>query len=99
MAPEHALTQGFVWPTMLFYLLVDIMLGFCARITRSVLPGIVVHTLGLMLFFGAVWPADKTRPQIWAHGADLWFWLHAGQAVLFGAAGIWLFVRLARRAR
>jgi membrane protease YdiL (CAAX protease family) len=99
MAPEHALTQGFVWPTMAFYLLVDIMLGFCARITRSVVPGIVVHTLGLMLFFGVVWPADKTRTQIWAHGADAWFWLHAGQAVLFGVAGIWLFVRLARMAR
>src|SRR6185312_16972952 len=28
MAPEHAQTQGFVWTTVLFYLVSDVMLGF-----------------------------------------------------------------------
>ena len=99
MAPEHAATQGFVWPTMLFYLLVDVMLGASAALTKSILPGIVVHTIGLAVFFGIVWPADKTRTLVWQHGADLWFWLHAGQAITFGAAAIVLFVRLARGER
>ncbi|HXC57039.1 MAG TPA: type II CAAX endopeptidase family protein [Rhizomicrobium sp.] len=99
MAPEHALTQGFVWPTMVFYLLVDVMLGTSAYLTKSVLPGIAVHAIGLLVFFGIVWPGDKTRMPIWQHGADAWFWLHAGQAVLFGVAGILVFIRLARMAK
>jgi membrane protease YdiL (CAAX protease family) len=99
MAPEHALTQGFVWPTMLFYLLVDVMLGFSAYLTKSILPGVAIHAIGLLTFFGIVWPGDRARTLIWQHGPDGWFWLHAGQAALFGAAGIWLFVRLARMTR
>ena len=99
MAPEHAATQGFVWPTMLFYLLVDIMLGACARITKSIVPGIAIHAVGLMLFFGVVWPGDKARALIWQHGPDLWFWIHGGQAVLFAGLGIAMFVRLAKVAR
>lgn len=96
MAPEHAATQGFVWPTMLFYLLVDVMLGASAALTKSILPGIVVHAIGLAIFFGIVWPADKTRLLVSQSGADVWFWLHAGQAIAFGAAAILLFIRLAR---
>ena len=94
MAPEHAMTQGFVLPTMAFYLLVDIMLGTSAALTKSILPGIVTHAIGLLIFFALVWPADKTR----ALGAapDPWFWIHAGQVAVFGAAGILLFLRLAR---
>jgi membrane protease YdiL (CAAX protease family) len=99
MAPEHAATQGFVWPTMLFYLLVDVMLGASAALTKSILPGIVVHTIGLAIFFGIVWPGDKMRTLVWQHGADVWFWLHAGQAIVFAAAAIVLFVRLARSER
>ena len=96
MAPEHAATQGFVWPTMLFYLVVDVMLGASAALTKSILPGIVVHTIGLAVFFAIVWPADKTRALVSQSGADVWFWLHAGQAILFGTAAILLFLRLAR---
>jgi membrane protease YdiL (CAAX protease family) len=96
MAPEHAATQGFVWPTMLFYLVVDVMLGASAALTKSILPGIVVHAIGLAVFFAIVWPADKTRGLVSQSGADVWFWLHAGQAILFGAAAILLFMRLAR---
>ena len=96
MAPEHAATQGFVWPTILFYLLVDAMLGTSAALTRSILPGIVIHAIGLFVFFALVWPGDKNRTQIWQHGADIWFWLHLAQAVVFGALVVALFIRLAR---
>ncbi len=99
MAPEHALTQGFVWPTMLFYLLVDAMLGALAYITGSIRPGIVVHAVGLLVFFAVVWPHDKQRGLIWTHGPDLWFWVHAGQAVVFAMLSGVAFVHLARLAK
>ncbi len=96
MAPEHALTQGFVWPTLLFYLLVDMMLGFCASITRSIVPGIVIHAIGLFAFFALVWPHDAGRALVREHGADLWFTVHVAQTLVFGGLGIALFRRLAR---
>ena len=95
MAPEHASTQGFVWPTVLFYLLVDAMLGTSAALTKSILPGIVIHAIGLLVFFALVWPNDKSRTSVWQHGADVWFWLHLAQAIVFAALAIVLFYRLA----
>lgn len=97
MIPEHASTQGFVLPTILFYLAVDVMLGATAYLTQSILPGIVIHAAGLMMFFAIIWPADKARLPVWTHGPDLWFWLHLGQAALFGVLAIAAFRRLAAR--
>jgi len=96
MAPEHALTQGFVWPILIFYLLVDTMLGVSAWLTKSILPGIVIHAVGLFVFFALVWPHDKDRALIWKSGADHWFWFHLAQAIVFGVLGIFLFRRVAR---
>ena len=44
MAPAHAATRGFALPSVGFYLIVDAMLGLLAERTRSIQPGIVVHT-------------------------------------------------------
>jgi membrane protease YdiL (CAAX protease family) len=99
MLPEHASTQGFAWPTIIFYLLVDSMLGITALLTRSILPGIVIHAVGLAMFFGFIWPNDKMRPSIWAHGADPWFFIHAGQAALFGLLSIIAYRKLAQVSR
>lgn len=96
MAPIHALTQGFVWPTLVFYLLVDAMLGALAYLTKSILPGIVVHAVGLFTFLGLIWPSDKNRSLISQGGADIWFWLHLAQAILFGALSLYALRRLAR---
>jgi membrane protease YdiL (CAAX protease family) len=96
MAPVHALTQGFVWPTLVFYLLVDLMLGALAYVTGSIRPGVVVHAGGLLLFFAAVWPQDAHRQLIWAHGADAAFWISFGQTALFGLLGALAFGRLIR---
>ncbi len=96
IAPAHGLTQGFLWPTMLFYLLVDSMLGTLAYLSRSILPGIAVHAIGILIFFGFVWPVDKQRELIWQSGADTWFWIHVAQTVIFAILGILGFVRLAR---
>jgi membrane protease YdiL (CAAX protease family) len=99
MAPEHALTQGFVWPTMVFYLLVDIMLGALAYITKSIGPGIVVHAIGLFVFFAYVWPHDHERALISQGGPDQMFWLSLGGMVVFSLAGIAAFFGLARAVR
>lgn len=98
IAPAPGLTQGFLWPTLLFYFLVDAMLGTSAYVTRSILPGIVVHAIGLLIFFGLVWPQDRDRELIWAKGPDIWFWIHVVQAVVFAASGIIAFVHLAKLA-
>jgi membrane protease YdiL (CAAX protease family) len=95
IAPAHSLTQGFVWPTMLFYFLVDTMLGTSAYLTKSILPGLTVHTIGLLIFFGLVWPADRQRESVWLGGPDLWFWIHVAQSVVFAVLAVTAFVRLA----
>jgi membrane protease YdiL (CAAX protease family) len=95
MAPLHALTQGFVWPTLLFYLLADGMLGALAYLSKSILPGVLVHAVGLFTFFGVVWPRDKDRVPIWQSGTDVWFWIHLGQAVLFAILSLFALRRLA----
>ena len=96
MAPIHAQTQGFVWTTLGFYLLVDGMLGALAYVTGSIRPGVVVHAIGLFVFFAIIWPQDAHRQLIWASGADAGFWLSLGQTVVFTALGALAFVRLTR---
>jgi membrane protease YdiL (CAAX protease family) len=99
MAPEHALTQGFVWPTALFYLAVDTMLGMTAYLTQSVLPGIAIHSVGLLVFFTLVWPGDVIRQVVGHFDATVWFWLHTAQVVVFAALAILAFIQLARETK
>ena len=99
MAPIHAQTQGFVWPTLLFYLLVDAMLGALTYVTGSIRPGIVVHAIGLLVFFGLIWPQDAHRQLIWVTGADPSFWISLAQTVVFTVLGGSAFVRLLRLAK
>lgn len=96
IAPEHALTQGFAWPTLLFYLLVDSMLGILAYLTKSIRPGIVVHAIGLFVFFAFIWPHDAERQVIWRSGPDGAFWLNVGLIATFSAAGAGALLHLAR---
>jgi membrane protease YdiL (CAAX protease family) len=96
IAPGHAQTQGFVWPTLLFYLLVDVTFGVTAYLTDSILPGMVVHAVGIFIFFALIWPHDATRRSVREGGADGWFWLHVAQALIFASLAIVTFVRLAR---
>jgi len=94
IAPAHAVTQGFLWPTMLFYFLVDVTFGTTAYLTKSILPGIVVHTIGLVIFFTSVWPYDATRRLVADGGADTWFWIHTAQAIIFTILAILAFRQL-----
>ena len=97
MAPGHALTQGFVWPTLVFYLLADMMYGVTACLTDSILPGAVAHSVGLVTFFAFIWPRDAARPPASLSGGDLWFWLHVAQVALFGLLAVGAFLVLARK--
>jgi membrane protease YdiL (CAAX protease family) len=95
LAPGHALTQGFVWPILLFYFLADVTYGATAWLTDSILPGIVAHGVGLLVFLALIWPHDAARAHILA-GGDAWFWIHAAQALVCGGLAVGAFWRLAR---
>ena len=99
MAPEHAFTQGFVWPVLLFYFLVDVMLGATALLTQSILPGIVTHAIGLLVFFTLVWPGDALRSLVGSGDANTWFWIHGAQTLAFAVLAILAFIQLARETR
>jgi membrane protease YdiL (CAAX protease family) len=99
MAPEHAVTQGFVWPVLLFYFLVDVMLGATTLLTQSILPGIVTHAIGLLVFFTLVWPGDALRSLAGSGDANTWFWIHGAQTLVFAILAILAFIQLARETR
>jgi membrane protease YdiL (CAAX protease family) len=84
MAPEHALTQGFAWPVLL---------------TQSILPGIVTHAIGLLVFFTLVWPGDALRSLAGRGDAETWLWIHGAQTLAFTILAILAFIQLARSAR
>jgi membrane protease YdiL (CAAX protease family) len=99
MAPAHARTQGFVWPNIVFYLLVDGMLGALAYLTGSIRPGVVVHAVGLFVFFELIWPHDAARPMFAAPGGHAWFWIHVGLTAVFALSSLAAFARLAHLTR
>ena len=63
-----------------------------AYLTKSILPGLVVHILGLLAFFTLVFRADVVRQS----NSDAWLWIHATQMIVFGVLSIAAFARLRR---
>jgi membrane protease YdiL (CAAX protease family) len=96
LLPGHGLSQGFLWPTVVFYFVVDIVYGTTARLTDSILPGIAAHTVGLLVFFALIWPYDVSRTLVTSASADKWFWIHVAQAAVFAALTIFSFINLGR---
>lgn len=90
------LTQGFYWPKLLVYFLAGVVFGATAYLTKSTLPGIPVHIIADLTFFGLVWPHDAARRLVWTGGPDAWFWIHAAQTVIFTALAVLAFRRLAK---
>jgi len=90
------LTQGFFWPKLLVYFLAGVVFALPAYLTKSTLPTIPVHILADLTFFILVWPHDAARRLIWEGGADVWFYLHAFQAIIFTFLAILAFLRLAK---
>lgn len=99
ISPGHSFTQGFVWPTIMFYFFVDMVFGTLAYLCDSILPGIVIHTIGLFIFFAGIWPFDGHRRLISEGGADIWFWIHVVQTVFFAVLAFLAFRHLARIAK
>ncbi|HEY6420041.1 MAG TPA: type II CAAX endopeptidase family protein [Candidatus Binataceae bacterium] len=93
--PAHAV----LWPKLSFYFMTGAMFGVIAYFTNSILPGIVVHILGDLTFFTMVWPHDSTRRLIGEGGADVSFWIHGAQAIVFTALALVAFSRLAKVTR
>ena len=97
--PAHALTQGFAVTTILFYLCVDVMLGVTAYLTQSIVPGFVVHVIGLVVFFSLIWPFDAGRRFVGTSGPDMVFWIHVAQVPACGVLSVLAFRHLARLSR
>jgi hypothetical protein len=72
------------------------MLGAMALLTRSILPGIVIHAIGLLVFFTLVWPGDALRSLIGRGDADTWLLIHSAQVIVFAALALLAFIQLAR---
>lgn len=90
----HGPTQGFFWSKLLFFFLVGVSFGTIACLTRSVLPAIPVHIIGDLTFFTLIWPFDASRPHVWQDGANLWFWIHLAQAIVFAVLAVLAYRKL-----
>ncbi|MGO9433103.1 MAG: lysostaphin resistance A-like protein [Terracidiphilus sp.] len=88
-------SQGLEWPKLTIYFLVGMTFGTMACLNDSILPVILVHIAGDLIFFLFVWPHDGARSLVWQTGPDPWFWLHLAQTVGFGALSVLAFIKLA----
>jgi len=91
----HA-NHGWYWPKLSVYLLAGVVFGTIARLTNSILTSLPVHILGDLTFFILIWPRDAARTLVTAGGADTWFWIHVGQAVVFTGLAWLAFRQLAK---
>jgi hypothetical protein len=81
------LTQG-LYPTKLaVYFLFGLGLAVIVWRTASLLPAMVVHSFGDLVFFTAVWPHDAARRLVSEGGADAGFF--AALALVVVGSGIW----------
>lgn len=90
------LNHGLVWPKLLVYFVAGVLLSVIAYVNNSILPCIPVHILADLTLFTLVWPHDGTRRLIREGGADLWFWIHLAQAIIFTPLAILAFRKLGR---
>lgn len=89
-----------------FYIGAATVYGMLAYLTKSILPGLVLHAGGdvlaaLQLFATgqSEWQGSPGQKLIWETGADPAFWLSVVGALAVSAAAVWAYVGLARVAR
>jgi membrane protease YdiL (CAAX protease family) len=95
----HPPSHGFLLPKIIFYFLVAVLLATTALTAESIVPAVVVHALGLAIFFSLIWPHDADRKLIWSGGSTFWLWLHVVQFGTCSVASAAIFRRLANRKR
>jgi hypothetical protein len=83
-------------PKIAFFFLTGVTFGVLADLTNSILPGLTVHILGLLSFFTLIWPNDPGRRLLRDGGADIWFYAHVAQVVVFAPLAIVVLSGLAR---
>jgi Type II CAAX prenyl endopeptidase Rce1-like len=86
-------------PKIAFFFVTGVTFAVIAELTNSILPGLLVHILGLLTFFTLVWPNDPGRRLVKDGGVDIWFFAHVAQVVIFALLAIFAFSRLARVSR
>jgi membrane protease YdiL (CAAX protease family) len=92
---------------MPYYMLVAAIYGALAWLTNSILPSMVLHTVGN--FFGGLgllarghreWqPSSAPDLLIWEAGIDISFWMSCLAVLMVGAAALWAYFALAKSAR
>ena len=93
-----------LWP---YYVAVAGIYGMVTWLTNSILPAMVLHTIGnmysntyLMVYGRAEWQAPAGQAQlIWTTGVDSSFWYSILALVVSAIATVWAYVRLARVAK
>jgi membrane protease YdiL (CAAX protease family) len=94
-SPGHGMTQGFAVPTLLWYFAADVMLGSLALLARSILPGILVHLVGLLVFFSVIWPTDRYRHPASLAQQGQGFWIEVLACIALATLSFLAFRRLA----
>ena len=80
-----------LWPKLILYFCTGVTFGVMAYLTKSILPGLLVHIFGLLAFFTLVFQNQSAQA-----GADAWMWIHAVQTIVFAALSIAAVARLRR---
>jgi membrane protease YdiL (CAAX protease family) len=81
------LTQGLYPTKLLVYFLFGLSLAAMVWRTGSVIPAMVVHSFGDLVFFTAVWPHDVGRRLVSEGGADAGF--YAALALTLVCSALW----------
>jgi membrane protease YdiL (CAAX protease family) len=82
-------------PKLLFFFLTGLTFSLMARLTNSILPGLLVHIAGILFFFTIIWPTDPLRRLITQTGPDPWFAIDLAQTLVFTLLATTAFIRLA----
>lgn len=90
-----------------YYVAITLIFGGFAWATNSIVPGLVMHTLGDVFSLTRLWATGKpeweqtsvTVPLIWESGPDGSFWAALAALVLLGSATAWAYRSLAAAAR
>ncbi len=93
--------QAMSAPRALFIAVVSVIYGVLTHLTRSILPGIILHSAGdayslMLLWFYWVHSAMGNGPIGFANASKRpVFWLDVGELLVFTAASVWAFRKLA----